>query len=584
MDFALSQFLIMKGVVIVPHLFSQVPKTVIPRSRFNRSHTYKTTCNAGRLIPFFWDSVLPSDSFNLRTTIFARMSTLISPIMDDLWIDTHYFFVPYRLIWNNFQKFMGEQENPDDSIDFVIPQALSAANYGTVEVESICDYLGLPIGNFYGIGKNTVSALPLRSYYLIWNEWFRDINVQDSIKVSKSDVGVFDGISLPNGFKAHNLSGSCLPRSKRHDYFTSALPWPARPLGDSASIAVPLGGTANVFGNGNVLGLMKNPSLTGDNLQGLYQQGGSSRKLLASSDSYGQALPYGSQQTHNDYFDGAALGVVTKEAAGSNPEASGLVADLTSATGVTINQLRQSFQIQKFLEQSARGGMRYTEILRSMFGTISPDARLQRPEYLGGSSHRMDVNVVPQTSASVDGVTPQANLAAFATGTNARGDGFTKSFVEHGIVMGFMSIRGPLIYQQGINREWSKKTRFDFYWPIFAHLGEQAVLNKEIYAQGTSADNDVFGYQERYAEYRYKPSMVTGKFRSTYSQPLDSWHLAQKFDSLPTLSNEFIQENPPVGRVVSVPSEPHFLVDINIQLDCARPMPLYGVPGLVDHF
>ena len=567
-------------MIDLKHVFSLVPKAEIPRSRFNRDHTHKFTMNAGVLVPFLWDRVYPGDTFNVRTSIFARMATLISPIMDDLWIDTHYFFVPSRLVWNNFQKFMGEQEDPDSSIDYVEPQVFpnSDASF-TVSAESVMDYMGCPLGSIYGGRKLNMSALPFRALCLIWNEWFRDENLQNSIKIQKGDTAGYttSNASLPNS--VFHGAGSCLPRNKRHDYYTSALPWPQKPLNGSVSISatIPLNGTANVFGNGKALSLTDGSVLTG------VYQAASDNALKTGTNAYGSAIGSDQQGSTND-LDDKALGVITKALAGTTPEKSGLIADLSTATGATINQLREAFQVQRFLEKSARTGTRYTEIIRGMFGTVSPDARLQRPEYLGGSSSRIEVNVVPQTSASVDGVTPQANLSAFATGSNRRGDGFTKSFVEHGFIFGLVSIRGPLIYQQGLNRQFSYKTRFDYYWPTFAHLGEQTVLNKEIFAQGTSDDDGVFGYQERYAELRYFPSMISGKFRSTYSAPLDSWHLAQKFDSLPTLSDQFIRENPPISRIIAVPDESQFLVDAYIKMDCARPIPLYGVPGLIDHF
>ena len=556
------------------HVFSLVPKVEIPRSRFNRNHTYKCTLDAGKLVPFFWDDVIPGDSFNVNVSMFCRMATLISPIMDDLWIDTHYFFVPYRLVWNNFQKFMGEQENPGDSIDYVIPQLFQSSNNSAkrdVQVESLCDYMGLPLlsAKYGGVNGINVSALPFRAVALIWNEWFRDENLQDSIPINKTDsYGVFnssvsDIVPGVNNFLYINNSGSCFPRSKRHDYFTSSLPWP---LKDGTGVEVPLGGQAPIVGT----------SLNVPTFSGI----GSTGSIFGASVTAPTAGFTGKAASFE--HDPVNFPDAKWEAGSALSSAGDPYADLNNVYAMTVNTLRTSFQVQRFLERSARSGSRYTEILRGMFGTISPDARLQRPEYLGGSSHKLQVNVVPQTSASNDD-TPQANLAAFVTGVKNR-DGFTKSFVEHGVVIGFVSIRGPLLYQQGINRILSKKTRYDFYWPSFAHLGEQAVLNKEIYAQGTSADEGVWGYQERYAEYRYKPSMICGKFRSTYAQSLDSWHLGQKFDSLPTLSNQFIQENPPISRVIAVPSEPQFLLDCHIGMDCARPMPLYGVPGLIDHF
>lgn len=532
--------------------FATVPKAEIQRSSFDRSHTWKGTFNAGKLIPFYFDEVLPGDTFNLSASLLCRLATPIVPFMDNLYIDTFFFFVPNRLVWNNFQKFMGEREDPDDSIDFLIPSYL----LGTVEVDSVLDYFGIPIGDFSGI--TGISSLPLRAYALIWNEWFRDENLQDSIKINKTDSGEYVSSSMPNNFKLFNLSGSCLPRGKRHDYFTSALPWPQK--GDSVDI--PLGTSAPVISNPaqhtTVFGQINNSEFTGAKAIFKYN----------SADGSVHASQYGSTSLVN----GRQFGI----------ESSGLVADLSSATAATINTLRQAFQVQRLLERDARGGTRYTELLRSHFNVVSPDARLQRPEYLGGSSTPFIVNPVAQTGAT-DSVTPQGNLAAFGVAA-PNFHGFTKSFVEHGYIIGLCCVRADLTYQQGINRLWSRKTRYDFYWPTLAHLGEQTILNKEIYFQDSAADNDVFGYQERYAEYRYYPNMITGKFRSTYSEPLDVWHLAQKFDTLPTLSNDFIQENPPVERVVAVPSEPHFLLDAYFKLSCVRPMPLYGTPGLIDHF
>ncbi len=523
------------------HLFSQVPKTQIPRSKFNRSHGLKTTFDAGYLVPIYVDEVLPGDTFVMRPSLFARMATLISPIMDNLYMDTFFFFVPERLVFDKFQRMCGEQENPDDSTDFVFP-TITLSDGATVG--SLYDYMGLPTG----VNNLTFRVEPFRAYNLIWNEWFRDENLQDSVTVNKGESG-----DNPTQY-------SLLRRGKRHDYFTSALPWPQKgpgvelPFGGSASIngVSPLGNSSQHFG---ALSRAFNNVLVYDNI---YSPGSSGNRDVSATDFTASQIPLMPNS--------------------SNP----WVVDLTSATSVTINQFREAFQIQKWYERAARGGTRYTEILRSFFGVISPDARLQRPEYLGGGSQPISLNIVANTSATND-VSPQANLAAFGVGSSSKG-GFTKSFVEHGWIIGLVNIRADLTYQQGINRMWSRSTKFDMYWPPFAHLGEQAVLNKEIYAQGTDVDNQAFGYQERYAEYRYYPSQITGKFRSTYPQSLDNWHLAQNFENLPTLSSQFIQDNPPIGRVIAVPSEPQFLLDAWFDLKCVRPMPVYSVPGLVDHF
>lgn len=532
--------------------FASVPKADIQRSSFDRSHGWKGTFNAGELIPFFVDEVIPGDTFNLSVNILCRMATPIVPLMDNLYLDTFFFFVPNRLVWSNFQKFMGERDNPDDSIDFLIPQAFNTNV--EVEVNSAYDYFGIPIGSFYGKNKVNVNCLPFRAYCLIWNEWFRTEYLQNSIKVAKDDqnhVTTDNGLSLPNGFLYK--SGSCLPRGKRHDYFTSALPWPQK--GDSVDI--PLGSSAPVayVSNGDYdVPTVKN---FGTSVQNTWEM-----------------------VSNSPNPDSPMMIPVTDLPDEWNPTP--LVADLTQATAATINTLRQAFQVQRLLEKDARGGTRYTEILRSHFNVVSPDARLQRPEYLGGSSSPFVISPVPQTSAT-DSTTPQANLSAFGI-VGHHGNAFVKSFVEHGYIIGLCCVRADLNYQQGINRMWSRRTRYDFYWPTLAHLGEQSILNKEIFVQGNSSDEDVFGYQERYAEYRYHPNIITGEFRSTYAQPLDSWHLAQKFDELPTLSDDFIRENPPVDRVIAVPSEPQFLLDAWFKLNCVRPMPLYGTPGLIDHF
>lgn len=531
------------------HLFSQIPSTQIPRSVFDRSHGYKTTFNSGFLVPFYVDEVLPGDSFKLTATLFARLATPIVPFMDNLYLETFFFFVPNRLVWDNWQKFNGEQKNPNDSTDFLIP-TVSGTN---VQNQTLWDYFGLPTN----VNKALkVNALPFRAYNLIFNEWFRDENLQKSLTV-------------PTGDGPDNLSDySLVRRGKRHDYFTSCLPWPQKGPG----VEISIGGKAEV--NPVSTPTFKPVLVSGTRGQVIRQQN-TLGYADATPDSFG----------FND-VDFATSSYSVKGDSGQMHHldwlSPGLQVDLSTASPISINDLRQAFQIQKLYERDARGGTRYTEILRSHFGVISPDARLQRPEYLGGSSARISINPVQQTS-STNETTPQGNLAAYGVVSDSF-HGFSKSFVEHGYVFGFVNVRADLTYQQGLNRMWSRQGRFDFYWPVLAHLGEQAVLNKEIYAQGTADDDEVFGYQERYAEYRYYPGQITGKFRSTDPQPLDSWHLAQKFSSLPTLSSQFIQDNPPVERVIAVQNEPQFLFDSYIRLKCARPMPVYSVPGLVDHF
>lgn len=513
------------------HTFSEVPAVQIPRSSFNRSHTVKTTFDSGLLIPILVDEALPGDTFKVRLTAFSRMATPIYPVMDNLFMDVFFFSVPNRLLWDNWEKFCGEQTNPGDSIDYTIPHWTNNATFAAAE-GSIGDYMGLPTGV---AGALKVSSLPLRAYNRIYNEWFRDQNLQDSV-----DQYTGDGPDHEAG-----TDYALKRRGKRHDYFTSALPWPQK--GDSVDL--PLGQYAPVVSDGNQPGMQTSAGLA----QGSLVKGSDGSLDFAHTSNPG-----------NSYW-----------------AATGMQADLSTATAATINQLRQAFQVQKLLERDARGGTRYVEIIKAHFGVTTPSAGW-RSEYLGGGTRMVNISPIAQTS-STDTTSPQGNLAAMGT-TTLDGIGFTKSFTEHCTIIGLVNVRADLTYQQGLNRMWSRSTRYDFYWPSLSNIGEQATLNKEIYFQGTSADDEVFGYQERYAEYRYKPSIITGAFRSNAATPLDSWHLAQDFSSLPSLNSTFIEDNPPVSRVVAVPSEPEFLFDGYFDMNCVRPMPLYGVPGMVDHF
>lgn len=528
--------------------FSKVATADIRRSSFNRSFGYKTTFDSGLLIPFFCQEVLPGDTHSVKPNIFARLATPIVPFMDNLYLDTFFFFVPNRLVWEHWQNFMGEQENPDDSTDYLIPELTLSDG---ADVGSVYDYFGLPTG----VKNLKFNALPLRCLYLIFNEWFRDENLQDSLPVNKSDSTISEKYEL-------------FRRGKRHDYFTSCLPWPQKGPG----VEIPLTGNAFVgFSNSFSPGSQTIPTV---------QYLGYDRSL--SQNYYFNVSPDTTSSPSGDVV--RLYGAKDFPVSGSSILEVPLLADLSSVSGATINTLRQAFQIQKLLERDARGGTRYVEVLLSHFGVRSPDQRLQRPEYLGGGSAPIVVNPVQQTSATSDvGATPQGNLAATAY-VNYSKHGFNHSFVEHGYIIGLMSVRADLTYQQGLHRMWSRQTRYDFYWPVLANLGEQAVLNKEIYAQGTAADDEVFGYQERWAEYRYQPSMITGKLRSTYVQSLDIWHLAQKFDSLPKLNSDFIQDKPPIERVVAVTDEPQFIADVWFDYNCVRPMPVRSTPGLIDHF
>jgi len=525
----------MKQPSVMGHSFSEIPNVDMHRSSFDRSHGLKTTFDGGFLVPILVDEALPGDSFSLNMSGFARLATPIKPVMDNLHMETFFFAVPYRLVWENWEKFNGAQDDPGDSTDFLIPQYNIQ---GAIENGTLADYMGLPTD--ITPGSIDFNILHFRAYQLVFNTWFRDQNLTNSVPIETGDGGDASGVL------------SLRRRSKRHDYFTSSLPWPQKgdnpvllPLGDRAPIAAFLGNDLNAVD----IGKLNNPD---DHY---------------SLDSSGVNVTYADQVGPPDLNDL-------------------LYADLSEATSATINELRQAFQIQRMFEKDARAGTRYIEVIKSHFGVTSDDARLNRPEFLGGGSSNITITPIPQTSEtdpSGPDASPQANLAGYGTAVLS-GHGFSKSFTEHCLILGLVNVRADLTYQAGLERMWTRQTRFDYYWPSLALIGEQIVKKEEIFYTGNIQDGDVWGYQERYAEYRYFPSKITGQFRSNYTASLDVWHLSQDFGTQPSLNNNFIQDDPPIDRIIAVPSEPHFLLDCHFSYRCARPMPTFGVPGLIDHF
>lgn len=513
------------------HSFASIPDVKMARSQFDRSFAVKDTFNFDYLIPIFVDEILPGDTANVTVNTFARLATQIVPIMDNMYVDYFFFFVPNRLLWTNWERFNGAQDNPGDSISYVVP-SLAAFTANNPAVDTIYDKMGLPtnVPGAWTLGN----VLPLRAYNLIWNQWFRDENLQNSVTVSTNDG--------PDAIANYNL----LKRGKRHDYFTSCQPNPQK---GATAVTLPLGTSA--------------PITRVSNAAAWSQYSAGTNTLSATANVTSQA---------------GGLANATSGAASLDPNG-GLIANLSSATAATINSLRQAFQIQSLLELDARGGTRYVEILQNHFNVVSPDFRLQRPEYLGGGQSRINVHPVAQTAPTA-GSNAMGQLASFATqSTQGQNIGFTKSFVEHGYIIGLACARADLTYQQGLNKLWQRSTRYDFFWPKLQELGEQAVLNSEIYLAGAGgSDTTVFGYQERYAEYRYKPSEIHGQFRSTYSTPLDQWHLAEKFTSVPALNATFIQQNTPITRAIAVSTAPHLLFDAWFSYKHARPMVTYSVP------
>lgn len=531
------------------------------RSTFNRDHSVKTSFNVGDIVPFFVEEVLPGDTFDITTSKVVRMPSLLTPIMDNIYLDTYYFFVPNRLCWTHWRELMGENTQSAwiPTVEYQVPQITAPAtgwNIGT-----IADYFGIPTG----VPGLSVNALPFRAYALICNEWFRDENLSDPLNIPVDDAtvtGVNAGIFVTDVAKG----GLPYKAAKYHDYFTSCLPGPQK--GPDVKIPVAAGGKVPVYATSENTPVIPS-GFTNTQIKGYFPSLSKAYNLGAaiSGDNPG-VVTFGAGVGAENFWTPVNLWA--------------LEADPVAAT---INQLRMAFQIQKLYERDARGGTRYISILRSHFGVTSPDARLQRPEYLGGNRIPIVIDEIRQTSATSESGTPQGTPTGQSRTTDVHHD-VKKSFVEHGFIIGVMVARYDHTYQQGLDRFWSRKDRFDYYWPVFANIGEQAVLNKEIYAQGTAEDDEVFGYQEAWADYRYKPSRVTGEMRSKAPQSLDIWHLADDYSARPSLSDSWIREDSgTVNRVLAVSetNSNQLWCDIFVKNRATRPMPLYSIPGLIDH-
>ncbi len=544
----------------------------LSRSTFDRSASVKTSFNAGDIVPFFLEEVLPGDTFNVKSSKVVRMQTLLTPMMDNVYLDTYYFFVPNRLVWKHWKQFNGENTEsawiPETTYE--VPQITAPSGTGWA-VGTIADYFGIPTG----VPNLSVSALPFRAYALIMNEWFRDQNLSDPLVVPDDDATVA-GVNTGTFVSDVSKGGKPYVAAKYHDYFTSCLPSPQK----GPDVLIP----SATSGNFPVVSLVDSTidhSLFTGSLKWMERATGNP----ISGASSGGALS--SVSITSDSTTGIGWGSVPGALIpGGDIVPSNLYALSSGGLGASINQLRLAFQIQKLYERDARGGSRYIEILKSHFGVTSPDARLQRPEYLGGNRVPININQVIQQSGTGSGSsTPQGTVVGMSQTTDSHAD-FIKSFTEHGFIIGVMVARYDHTYQQGLDRLWSRKDRFDYYWPVFANIGEQAVKNKEIYAQGNAEDDQVFGYQEAWADYRYKPNRVTGEMRSSYAQSLDVWHLADDYASRPSLSDSWIREDKTnIDRVLAVTSanSNQFFADIYVQNRATRPMPMYSVPGLIDH-
>ena len=537
---------------VMEHSFANVPRADIPRSSFNRSHGLKTTFDSDYLIPILLDDVVPGDSVNCDCHFFMRLlSPPVHPIMDNVQVETFFFFVPYRLVWDNWEKMHGAQDDPSEDITaFSVPQVTGGLTHSPGD---LADYFGLP-ENLNT--SESISCLPFRGYRLIYNEWFRDQNLTDSV-----DVVTDDGPDINSELGYQDVP---LKRAKRHDYFTSCLPSPQK--GDAVGLGFAT--DAEVFAGSTE----HDTSSGGDAIQ----------FRSTSSGGYWNSARVIETYANGKFGSSSTVGA----GGGSTVKPTNLYADLSSSSAVNINDLRLAFQTQRLLERDARSGTRYNEMILAHFGVTVPDFRVQRPEFLGGGTSMLNITPVAQTTYQGTQTIEDAKGSLAAFGTVSGKHGFTKSFTEHGMLIGLINVRSDITYHQGIDRYWKKDTRYDFYYPVLAQIGEQSVPSYEIYYDGTSNDDDIFGYQERYAEYRYKPSRLTGLMRPNVAGTLEIWHLAEDFASRPTLGNSFIESNTgvPLDRALSVPSQPQWIADFYFDYRWARPMPVYGVPGNLDHF